>query len=644
MGCLRLELVRELQSEYSMLRQLTFIFYIVCAVLISACGGSDNAFTKETSGSTGDDGGTETTTTAVASLNLVTSNIQLPSDGSDSVTITATVKDAGNALLAGVPVSFSATSGNLTVTRGETDDSGQAIATISAGDDPTNRSITVTATSGNASDTIGVNVFGTQLTIDGPSSLVFGATGDWTVQLKDSGGDGIGNELIEVTSALGNSIAAGTFETDANGQVQLDVIANTGGTDTLTVSALGMTVTTTVTISNDEFIFTGPAPGAEIPLNTNQPVTIRWHKAGIAQSGQSINFSTTRGALSVSLAATSASGVATVNLSSTNAGFAVLSATANGGAPQATLEVEFVATQADSIDLQADPSSIGPNESSTITAVVRDPNNNLVKNKTVEFNLIDVTGGNLSVPEALTDSLGRASTVYTATDATSAKDGVQITARVKDAAPAVTDTVLLTVAKKSLRITMNTGIVLEVPNNVQYKQPWAIQVTDANGNPAPAGTAVAISVLPTQYVKGVYVPSKDKSGNDAAPWTPAADSVFCANEDSNLNGVLDLDLNEDINNNGELEIPNPATVVSDSGSSVTDGNGFLLFGVFYPKGNGTWSEVELKATVEVEGTETSVSEIYVLPVLADDVKDLKISPPGGTASPYGTIRNCNEAG
>ncbi len=626
-----------------MLRQSKFIFYIVCALLITACG-SDDAFTDSSSGNTSDDDAT--TTATVQTLTLVTSNIQLPSDGSDSVTITATVKDAGNALMSGVPVSFSATSGNLTVIQRETNDSGQAIATISAGNDPTNRTVTVTATSGSASDGIDVNVFGTQLTIDGPSSLVFGATGIWTVQLKDSGGDGIGNELIEVTSELGNtpSPADGTFETDTNGQVRLEVTANNGGSDTLTVSALGMTVTTKVTISNDEFNFTVPAAGAEIPLNTNRAVTVRWRKAGSPQANQAINFSATRGTLSAPSAVTNTSGDATVNISSTNAGFAVISATANGGTPQATLEVEFVASQADSIDLQADPSSIGPNESSTITAVVRDPNNNLVKNKVVEFNLVDVTGGNLSVPEALTDSLGRASTVYTATDATSAKDGVQITASVKNTTPAVTDTVLLTVAKKSLRITMNTGIELEVPNNVQYKQPWAIQVTDANGNPAPAGTAVAISVLPTRYIKGVYVPSKDNSGSDIAPWTRAADSVFCANEDSNLNGVLDPDLNEDINNNGSLEIPNPATVVPDSGSSVTDGNGFLLFGVFYPKGNGTWSEVELKATVEVEGTEASVSEIYVLPVLADDVNKLDVSPPGGTASPYGTIRNCSVAG
>jgi hypothetical protein len=620
-----------------MLRLLTFYFCIACVLLISACG-DDGAFTDASSSSSSTTTGT---TASVASLSLVSSNIQIASDGSDTVTITATVKDAGNALLSGVNVSFSATSGDLTVTQATTDSSGQATATLSAGNDPTNRTITVTASANNMSDSLDIKVSGSQLSIDGPSSLVFGATGDWTVQLKDSGGDGISSELISVTSSLNNTIAADSLETDANGQVKLSLTAITGGTDTLTVSALDMTIMAKVTISSDEFSFTTPAADAEIPLNTSRAVTVRWRKSGSPQSGKLINFSTTRGTLSAASATTDTSGDATVNISSTNAGFAIISATASGGTPAATLEVEFTATTADAINLQADPSSIGPNESSTLTAVVRDPNNNRVKNKTVEFNLVDVTGGNLSVPEAITDSLGRASTVYTATDATSAKDGVKVTATVKDAT-SVTDTVSLTVAQKSLRITMGTGVELEVPNNVQYKQPWVAQITDADSNAPQANLLVNISALPTQYIKGVYVPSsKDAtSGDPEGPWVPAGDSVTCENEDSNRNGILDT--GEDFNGNNKLEISNPATVVSDSGEFVTDENGFLYFSLYYPKGNGTWSEVELKATVEVEGTETSVAETYTLPVLADDVEDIGITPPGGVDSPYGTVRNCSD--
>ncbi len=134
-----------------MLRQLTFYFCIACVLLISACG-DDGAFTEAGSSSSTTTG----TTASVASLSLVTSNIQLSSDGSDSVTITATVKDSGNALLSGVNVSFSATSGDLTVTKATTDSSGQATATLSAGNDPTNRTISVTASANGNSDSLDI--------------------------------------------------------------------------------------------------------------------------------------------------------------------------------------------------------------------------------------------------------------------------------------------------------------------------------------------------------------------------------------------------------------------------------------------------------------------------------------------------------
>ncbi len=75
------------------------------------------------------------------------------------------------------------------------------------------------------------------------------------------------------------------------------------------------------------------------------------------------------------------------------------------------------------------------------------------------------------------------------------------------------------------------------------------------------------------------------------------------------------------------------------GQLVTDENGFLFFSCIIRKETVHWSEVELKATVEVEGTETSVSETYTLQVLADDVEDISITPPGGVDSPYGTAHD-----
>ena len=68
----------------------------------------------------------------------------------------------------------------------------------------------------------------------------------------------------------------------------------------------------------------------------------------------------------------------------------------------------FVATTPASIDVQASPSTIQTNGQSTIIAIVRDANNNLVEGQTVDFQLTDKTGGSISVASAVTDVQGQA--------------------------------------------------------------------------------------------------------------------------------------------------------------------------------------------------------------------------------------------
>src|SRR5262249_10196327 len=155
-----------------------------------------------------------------------------------------------------------------------------------------------------------------------------------------------------------------------------------------------------------------------------------------AQDGENINFATTRGTLYehngtactatplTGPVVTDTDGVARGCVAATNAGPATLSATTDN-ATVANRIVEFVATVPDEMNLQASPTTVTTTGQSTITAVVRDAANNLVKNQTVVFTLNDVTGGSLSVGSSVTDSQGRAQTVYTASTTTSAANGVQ---------------------------------------------------------------------------------------------------------------------------------------------------------------------------------------------------------------------------
>ena len=67
----------------------------------------------------------------MASVAISTDKTTILSNGSEVATITAFVRDSQNRLLAGVPVTFSASSGALTVTTGTTGGtSSTAVATL----------------------------------------------------------------------------------------------------------------------------------------------------------------------------------------------------------------------------------------------------------------------------------------------------------------------------------------------------------------------------------------------------------------------------------------------------------------------------------------------------------------------------------
>ena len=99
--------------------------------------------------------------------------------------------DANNNAISGATVNFSADSGIITGAPATTDATGKAVVQLSAQGNFQNRTITVTATSGSSTAQIKVAVVGTTLTVSGPTSLVQGATGTYTISLTDSGSAGI---------------------------------------------------------------------------------------------------------------------------------------------------------------------------------------------------------------------------------------------------------------------------------------------------------------------------------------------------------------------------------------------------------------------------------------------------------------------
>ena len=590
---------------------------------------------------------TVTVATSQQTLTLTTSVPQIASNGSSVANITAILQGANNNAISGATVNFSADSGIITGAPGTTDATGKAIVQLSAQGNYQNRTITVTATSGSSTATIKIAVIGTSLTLTGPSSLVLNQSGTFTVALVDSGGAGIAGQMVTLASANGNTIPA-SVTTSSTGQATFTFTGTASGADTITATALGQTATAGITVSAQSFAFTAPATGAQVPIGSSTAVTVKWTDgSGNPVAGHTISFAATRGTLTAQSAVTQANGTATISISSSSAGPSTLQATTDTNV-STTVILDFIATTANAISLQASPAVVGLGGQSTITATVRDINDNLVPNQTINFGITDITQGSLSVAAAQTNAQGQASTVYTATNTASATNGVLITGTVANTA--ITAQATLTVGGQAVFLSLGTGNLIYIYSVTQFLMPFTVQAVDASGNPVP-NLAITFSVRSLGYAKGVWTPG--------TPWvqtfsTSAADpDVFalsgihgCQSEDANGNGVLDP--GEDYNGNGVLDpgsVANTAELQGSFGgaalnqSSTTGADGTAGVSILYPQDHAAWVAVELTASATVQGTQSSTSTKFWLPMLAADIASPSISPPG-QVSPYGVATAC----
>ena len=343
---------------------------------------------------------------------------------------------------------------------------------------------------------------------------------------------------------------------------------------------------------------------------------------------------------------TDGTGQATVAIASSLAGPAIISA--SGTSVSAQVAVNFVAQTAASIAVQASPATVAINGQSTISAVVRDAQNNLVSGATVNFNLtVDPTGGSLSAGSGVTDLQGRAQTIFTASSTTSAANGITVTATV--AGTAVTGSTQLSVGGQTVFLSLGTGNKINAPNTAEYEQDWAVQALDSHGG-AVSNQPITAKVLPLYYYKGFrnFVGSSWQTVNvipncpsgalctDPNQFPPAnyvyvPNGTKCANEDIGWTGIFVA--SEDVNQNGKFDPGNIASVNPSTGG-VTDANGTLLLHVTWPQDHAYYVGVRLIATATVQGTESTASADFVLPGLATDFNSASVGPPG-PFSPYG---------
>jgi len=642
---------------------------IASAGLLAACGGGgSDAGTSPFNPDGG--GGTTAPVSAAAAIDVTSSKLQLDSGAGDSAVITVVVKKAGSVVLPDAPVTLVASSGSLAVASATTNDAGVVTATLTPGSsvaDKANRTITITATSGAVSSAVTVQVAGTTVSYSGATSLsVSNSPANLQVLLRDAKGAAISNASVTVSaSQVNNQFAASTVTTDGNGVATFSYTPTNAGADALIFSALGATVTANLSISGEDFVFVSPAANQQITVGASQPMTVRYRLNNVAQSGKTVNFATTGGALTAGSVLTDASGEASVSVSSTFAGSANVSATI-AGVGTITLPVSFVAVNPSKLVLQVSPSAIGANQAgsttqqATVLARVTDAQGNPVANKVVNFaRTADPSNGNLSAASATTDANGEASVKYISGSLATASNGVQLSATV--AGTVVTGTAALTVSEKALFIALGTGNEITNLNTTTYRKEWTVYVTDANGV-AVSGVNLTLRLLPMMYGKGSMSLTTTSTGAGgsvtSAPWTvsnytgatsttlnvPSGQRLWCASEDlANFNGVLDLVPDEDVNDSGALEPGNVIALAAGSGSVTTDTNGRATIYIDYAESYAPWVNVTLRATAVVSGTESVKEANFTVSGSSDDVLDQNV-PPAGVNSPFGQKASCAVAG
>jgi len=413
------------------------------AVVLAACGGSDETIVRAPS-TPGTPGGGSGGTPTAATITATTSAPTIPSDGSASATITAYVRDANNTLVQGVPVNFTASSGGIAGASAISNSSGAATAQLITAGDGSLRTITVTATAGSLQATVNVQVVASSSTT--------------TVQMGSGTGASFQPGLIQVSNAT----------------------LSAGGSTSLSVSL----------VQSDGTLYTGSAS-----IGFNSPC-VAAGTAQIRQNGVPVStVSTSSGVATVTYVAQGCSGSDTITATS-SAGQQSLSAMGSVTVAAATVgSIEFVSATPTNIALQGTGDASRP-ESSTVVFRVKDSSNGAVQGAAVTFALNTSVGGiQLTSLNATSDSQGLVQTVVNAgTVATS----VKVTATVTSVAQPI--------STQSSQLTVTTGIPTDNSFSLAVEcfniEGWqydgeitgvTARLGDRFQNPVPDGTAITFT-------------------------------------------------------------------------------------------------------------------------------------------------------
>lgn len=442
-------------------------------------------------------------------VTLVSDQPSLVANGSTSAVLTATVKDAaGNAVGAGVPVTWSTSLGSLAAITTATNASGIANVTLTSStvigtanvtaraivSDP-GKATTVAMTADNT--TARVMTF----TANPTSIAANGATTSLlTATVQDANGNTVAAGVpVNWTTSLG-TLAASSTMTNASGTATVVLTSSTvsgianlsakGATgdpgknanvnfvpDTSTAKVVSFTALPSPVLANGVAVVTLTASVTDANGNT-------------VGAGVPVSWTTTVGTLASASTTTNASGVATVALTSTVANTANLTAKASGVDAGQSATATFVADESTArvIAFAANPVSIAANgvTTSTLTATVKDANGNgLGAGVSVYWT---TSLGTLATPSSVTDATGTATVVLTSATVAGTAN---LTAKGAVGDGGRTATVAMVPDVATARVVSLTASPTSIAATGATTSTLTANVQDAFGNVVGAGVPVA---------------------------------------------------------------------------------------------------------------------------------------------------------
>lgn len=558
------------------------------------------------------------------------------SDNSTVATLTLTVLDGGNVVVPNTTVNFAADGGVLSVGAANTDVNGEARVTLSAGTDPTNQNIIVTANSGSLTDVIiPIEVVGSTVTITATRDVLVTDglnASTLTVRVADASGTGVYN--VPVNLSVDNGAIASlnpvTGFTGVSGEFTSTLTGTANGTVTVTASALNAQAEYVFTVSTtaDSLLITDPPrdPVASVALNTPKDITVSipdgvatvtlvstigtWDKDGNVSNVTTIaNPALFVGAETV-----------TTQLTSTQVGTATVRATdITDTAITDEIQLVFVDETVDAtsmIALQASPTTVAPSIGSTLNSSllevdVRNGAGIGVANARVVFSVSNSTGSGEYVYPAVayTDSSGLATATFYSGSQSSGAGGVTVTAALDESLTGslVSDSraIIVNGTAGSINIAQSTT-VSTIYSNTMYALPMTLLVTDSGGNPV-ANTDVTLSLWPEKYGIGFWFCEPEPG-----VWVAS----ILANED--VDRDLQLSGGEDKSGDGALT---PANSAAGGIPSIvtTDDSGVASFELQYPKESAGFIYNAVSATTLVQGTETRATKRFWLGAAESDI-------------------------